>query len=171
MTLRQPDWLKKAPTGLVVNVATLGPLGQKMLAPGTWGAFAGVLYSWLLFRSGNWVETVVWTLLLSYVAVGFTGEAARRLRCEDPEEVILDEFIVIPLVFLGWRAGDSSIWPEWIVAIVGFGLFRLFDIFKPFGIVKLQRWPGGWGIVVDDVVAALFSCASLHVLAWLWTLR
>ena len=54
-----------------------------------------------------------WSVLLCYLAVAFCGDAARRLGKKDPGEVILDEFAVIPLVFLGWRAGYVAGLPEW----------------------------------------------------------
>jgi len=77
----------------------------------------------------------------------------------------------MPLVFLGWRAGGLATWPAWAVLGLGFGLFRLYDIAKPLGIARLQRWPGGWGIVVDDFAAALAACGTLHVAGWLWAWR
>ncbi|WP_438482817.1 phosphatidylglycerophosphatase A family protein [Oleiharenicola lentus] len=167
MRLSEPQWLRRLPKKWVVGVATLGPLGTRLPAPGTWGSLAGLLYTLLVFRSARWEVTVVWTVILSYIAVAFTGEAGRRLGKEDPGEIVLDEFIVIPLVFLGWRAGYLAGFAEWKVAIAGFALFRLFDILKPFGIAKLQRWPGGWGVVADDFVAALAACVTLHIGAWL----
>ena len=166
-----PRWLRLLPRWLVVGTATLGPVGMKLPAPGTWGSLAGVLYPLVFFRRLGWEETLVWTILMSLVAVFFTGEAARRMGRTDPGEVILDEFVVMPLVFLGWHAGGMNTWPEWVVLLLGFGLFRLYDILKPFGISRLQRWPGGWGIVADDFVAALAACGTLHLAAWLWTWR
>jgi phosphatidylglycerophosphatase A len=83
--------------------------------------------------------------------------------------VILDEFTAMPLCFLGWPAlaGMLPSWAApWAVFVAGFLLFRLFDITKPLGIHKLQDLPGGWGIVVDDVAAALATCAVLHGAAW-----
>lgn len=171
MELREPTWLRGLPTKLVVNVATLGPLGQRLPAPGTWGSLAGLLYAVLIFRRLSWAETLVYTLIASYVAVAFTGEAARRMKRKDPGEVILDEFVVIPLVFIGWHSGCTARLPEWSVALAGFALFRFYDILKPLGIRRLQSWPGGWGIVVDDFVAALAACVTLHLGAWLWTMR
>src|SRR6185369_793851 len=97
MKLAEPTWLRRLPAKFVVGVATLGPLGQRLPAPGTWGSAAGVLYTLLLFRRLSWAETVVYTLIASYVAVAFTGEAAKRMGRKDPGEVILDEFVVIPL--------------------------------------------------------------------------
>lgn len=106
-------------------------------------------------------------MLASYFAVALCGEAEHRLGQKDPGEVILDEFVVMPLCFLGWESLIGRI-PPWAVLLVGFGLFRFFDILKPLGISRLQRWPGGWGIVADDLGAALAACATLHAGTWLW---
>lgn len=167
MNLPEPQWPRRLPAKFVVAVATLGPLGPQMPAPGTWGSLAGLLYTLVFFRYANWAETLGVTVVAGYLAVAFTGEAARRLGRADPGEVILDEFVVMPLVFLGWGLGWHGPWPLWQVVLAGFALFRLYDILKPFGIARLQRWPGGWGIVADDIAAALAACASLHVIAWL----
>jgi phosphatidylglycerophosphatase A len=171
MKVSSPDWPRHLPKWLVVGTATLGPVGMKLPAPGTWGSLAGLLYVMVFFRRLGWEQTVVWTILLGYLAVAFTGDAARRMGKTDPGEVILDEFIVMPLVFLGWHAGYPARLPDWVVLLAGFALFRFFDILKPLGISKLQYWPGGWGIVADDVAAALAACGALHLGAWLWTLR
>ena len=171
MELAEPTWPRRLPAKFVRNVATLGPLGMKLPAPGTWGSLAGLLYTLLLFRHLGWAETVVCSLLACYLAVGFTGEAARLMRRTDPGEVNLDEFVVMPLVFLGWHSGFTAHLPDWAVALAGFGLFRFYDILKPLGISRLQSWPGGWGIVVDDVAAALAACVTLHLGAWLWAIR
>ncbi len=171
MRLAEPTWPRRLPAKIVTAVATLGPLGRRLPAPGTWGSLAGVLYTLLLFRRLGWAETVVFTLLACYLTVAITGEAARRIGRTDPGEVILDEFVVMPLVYLGWHSGATAAWPDWVVALAGFALFRFYDILKPLGINRLQAWPGGWGIVVDDVAAALAACGTMHLGAWLWTLR
>jgi len=171
MSAGTKKWARVLPNWFVVGTATLGPVGMKLPAPGTWGSLAGLLYALIFFRRLGWEVTLVWTTLFSLVAVFFTGEAARRMGKTDPGEVILDEFVVMPLVFLGWHAGYMGRLPEWAVLLAGFGLFRFYDILKPLGIARLQRWPGGWGIVVDDFVAALAACATLHLGTWLWTLR
>jgi phosphatidylglycerophosphatase A len=170
MELPEPRWPRIFPTRLVVTVATLGPLGTRLPAPGTWGSLAGLLYFVLLFRYSRWEVIFAWSVLLSYVAVAFCGDAARRLGKKDPGEVILDELAVLPLVFLGWRAGYVGNLADWVVLLAGFGLFRFYDILKPLGISRLQRWPGGWGIVADDFAAALAACGTLHLGAWLWVL-
>lgn len=162
MQLRQPIWPRFLPTATVLNCATLGPLGRRLPAPGTWGSVAGLMYYTVIF-AGRY--GVFGTLLLSalgcYVAVAICGEAEFRLGRRDPGEVVLDEFVVLPLCFLGWTQSTGG-WPAWVVFLAGFGLFRLFDIVKPFGIRRLQDLPGGWGVVADDVAAALLTCAVLH---------
>jgi len=172
MKLEQPIWPRFLPSSLVMALATLGPLGRKRRAPGTWGSAAGCSISPCFFWSfGAWPWSGLWTALFSlpglYLAVAICGEAEFRLGRHDPGEVILDEFTAMPLCFLGWPA-VAQVWPPWAVFIGGFLLFRLFDIAKPFGIRKLQDLPAGWGIVVDDVAAALAACAVLHAAALAW---
>lgn len=170
MSFLQPRWLRVLPRGFVVNVATLGPLGARMPAPGTWGSAAGLLYAVMFFRSARWEVTFAWSVVAAAVAAVICGEAEKRLGQSDPGSIVLDEFVVMPLVFLGWRSGVGSVAPEWAVLLLGFALFRLFDIWKPFGISRLQRWPGGWGVIADDFAAALVACGVLHLGAWIWRL-
>jgi phosphatidylglycerophosphatase A len=71
------------------------------------------------------------------------------------------------LCFLGWPALVGPA-PVWVVFVTGFALFRLFDIVKPLGIARLQHLPGGWGVVADDLAAALATCGVMHAAQWLW---
>lgn len=171
MNLRSPLWPRLLPTSLVVGVATLGPVGRKLRAPGTWGSLAGVFYFTVVFYPLRLGASLLLSALGLYLAVGFCGEAAERMGRKDPGEVILDEFVAMPLCFLGWQALALQGWPNWAIFLAGFGVFRFYDILKPLGISRLQSWPAGWGIVVDDAAAALATCATLHLGAWLWTLR
>lgn len=168
MRLSQPAWPRPLPTKLVVGCATLGPIGRKLPAPGTWGSLAGLLYFAVFFQRASVAAVLVATAIGGYVAVAFCGEAEVRLRQTDPGQVVLDEFVAMPLCFLGWRLLQGTA-PNWALLLGGFALFRLYDILKPFGIASLQRLPAGWGVVADDLAAALAACATLHVGAWLWT--
>src|SRR3954471_6971737 len=103
MSWSQPAWPRRIATPVVVGLATLGPLGRKLPAPGTWGSLAGLLYFALCFQRAGIGAILVATVVGSYIAVAFCGEAEVRLRKKDPGEVILDEFVAIPLCFLGWR--------------------------------------------------------------------
>ncbi|HXN35929.1 MAG TPA: phosphatidylglycerophosphatase A [Opitutaceae bacterium] len=169
MNLRQPGWTRTWPTATVLNIARLGPVGGRLRAPGTWGSLAGVLFFWLCFRDQGEVVNVIGAACAAYFAVGVCGEAEIRLGRRDPGEVILDEVVAMPLCFVGWGWLVGS-FPAWLVVLLGFAIFRFYDIRKPMMINTLQELPGGWGIVADDVAAALATCATLHVIHMVWVL-
>ncbi len=168
MAWRQPIWPRLLPDRVVLGLATLGPVGRRLRAPGTWGSVAGLLYFTVFFYPLDTAGLLLLSAAGAYLAVAFCGEAAFRMRRKDPGEVILDELVAMPLCFLGWRDLAAQGWPNWAIFLGGFALFRLYDIAKPFGIRRLQNWPAGWGIVADDIAAALASCFTLHLGAWLW---
>ena len=155
---------------MMVGIATLGPLGR-LRAPGTWGSAAGLLW-WALVvrnlaRGHAWYHELVFDALVVLAAIFFCGVAAFLLKKKDPSEVVLDEFAAMPLVFLFnpyVHGGKSAL----LLILLGFLLFRLFDITKPFGIKVLEKLPGGFGIVLDDVMAAIYANLALHAIAWLW---
>jgi phosphatidylglycerophosphatase A len=82
----------------------------------------------------------------------------RELADEDPQVVVVDEvagtlITLLPMAAWSWRA-----------VVVGVLLFRLFDIVKPWPIRKLERLPGGWGVVMDDVGAGVLGAAVMGIL-------
>lgn len=173
MRLQQPIWPRFLPSSTVLAAATLGPIGRKLPAPGTWGSLAGLLYFTVFFHPlgglNGWdiAKVLFFSAIGAYLAVAMCGEAEFRLGRKDPGEVILDEFVAMPLCFLGWHALVGPL-PAWAVFLVGFALFRLFDITKPLGIRKLQDLPAGWGVVVDDLAAALAACGTMHLAKYVW---
>ncbi len=171
-SLKQPVWPRFLPTTWVIACATLGPVGRMRKAPGTWGSVAGLLYFTTLFagRIGDF-GLILFSLAGLYFSVAICGEAEFRLGERDPGKVVLDEFVAMPLCFIGWTRFDA-VAPNWAVFLTGFALFRLFDIIKPFGIKKLQDLPGGWGVTIDDTAAALAACVTMHAAhaAWLYSL-
>ena len=167
MKLEQPIWPRFLSTTTVLTLARLGPVGERLPAPGTWGSVAGLLYFTVFFLGRvELVGNLFLSAIGSYLAVAICGEAEFRLAKKDPGEVILDEFVAMPLCFLGWPFLVAKA-PVWAVLLAGFALFRFFDILKPLGISKLQDLPSGWGVVVDDLAAALAACATMHLGAWL----
>jgi phosphatidylglycerophosphatase A len=167
MRLRQPIWPRFLPSRMVMAFATLGPVGRIRRAPGTWGSVAGLLYFTVFFVQQGWLGTLLFGAAGVYLAVAMCGEAEFRLGRRDPGEVVLDEFVSMPLCFFGWTA-LLPLMPPWAIFLAGFALFRLYDIVKPFGIRRLQDLPDGWGVVADDVAAALATCATLHLGGYLW---
>lgn len=158
----QPAWTRFLPEAFIVNMATLGRVGS-FPAPGTWGSLAGLAWFTAVCVPAGPLVSLVITLIGLYLGFAFCGEAEFRLHKVDPPEVVLDEVVCVPVVFLGLHdviyAGQA-----WVVFVLGFALFRIFDILKPFGINRIQRFTGGTGVVGDDFAAALVSCGILHAL-------
>ncbi len=157
---------------MIVQIATLGPLGR-LKAPGTWGSAAGLLWWALVVRYAHQKggpHEFIFDALVVLTAILLCGVAAAFIGKKDPSEVILDEFAAMPLVFLFnpyvYRSDKVAL----VFILLGFLLFRLFDITKPFGIKALEKLPGGFGIVLDDVMAAIYANLALHGIAWLWYL-
>lgn len=154
--------LAALPEKFVLNVATLGVLGRSPIAPGTLGAFAGIF--WYLL--GFW-HIPFGQFLLTFgisVAIGtcFCGEAEARIAEKDPPCVILDEFLAMPLCYWNCEKFSETLAP-WKLLLLGFILFRIFDIWKPFGIRSLQKMHGGAGIMLDDIAAAFATCLTIHI--------
>ena len=137
-------------------VATLGGLGRAPIAPGTIGSLIGAGLVWILPQS-----PVIQAVVLVAVAVmgWWSAEVvAARERQPDPGAVIIDEVagMLVAGFLLPKRAG-------WLLA--AFLLFRLFDIGKWWPIKPLERLPGGWGIMADDLAAGLLARV---ILQWSW---
>lgn len=139
-------------------VATLFGLGRLPVAPGTWGSL-GALLVWAPLRSA--IPALAWPLLagLTALAVFTAGRAALALRRSDPSSVVIDEaagmaltICVLPVV------------PSWLQLGAAFLLFRLFDVVKPPPLRLLERLPGGWGIVADDLGAGVYALLILRLL-------
>jgi phosphatidylglycerophosphatase A len=120
-----------------------------------------MVYFSLFFRSLGPAEFVLLAAAGAWVAVAVCGEAELRLGRTDPGEVILDEFVAMPFCYFGW-GHMVHLLPFWAVCLVGLAAFRFFDIFKPLGINRLQKLPGGLGVVTDDLAAALATCVVVH---------
>lgn len=154
-------------TRILGEISTLGPVGRRLPAPGTWGAVFGVVFYWFVFQATgiNTPETllqfVIWAGLFLVIAVPVCESGEKYLGRSDPGEVNFDEFAVMPICFagLGDVIANSPNTLYWLTA--GFAIFRLFDIFKPFGIKALQKLKGGWGVVADDFAAAILTCFCL----------
>jgi phosphatidylglycerophosphatase A len=168
MNLRQPVWPRFLPTSVVLAIARVGPCGRARRAPGTWGSLAGLLLQLLVFHHLAPPVAVLLCVMLALFSVAFCGEAEFRLGAKDPGEIVLDEFVAMPVCLLGWQSISGALslhwaWTgPWSVYLAAFALFRFFDIVKPFGIARLQKLPAGWGVTLDDTGAALATSAALH---------
>ena len=116
-------------------------------------------------------------------SVWLCGEGERILREKDPGSVVLDEIAALPICFLPlvahhwWRTGRLPAMEDflggnnWLITLAVFALFRLFDIAKPWPVRQSQSLPGGWGITVDDVLAAVWVAGIVFLAGWFWLWR
>jgi phosphatidylglycerophosphatase A len=137
-----------------VLLATGLGVGFIPVMPGTFGSLLGLPIAWLFGWSGWPAELVLAAkAALLLAGVPLCGRAARRLGGTDPAAIVYDEIAALQLVFLSAPLTLTT-------AILGFIWFRIFDIAKPWPVRRLERLPGGWGIMLDDVAAALFAAAA-----------
>lgn len=136
-------------TRLAVVLATAGGAGYAPIAPGTAGSAVGVL---LYFLTWQWTLAgqLLLLLLVSVVGVWASSVTARHLQRDDPGPVVIDEVAgqLLTLVCTGGSAAGL---------LVGFLLFRVLDIVKPWPAGRFESLHGGWGIMADDLMAGLYG--------------
>lgn len=155
------DWFDRTQMWL----ATGAGAGYVPLAPGT----AGSLLSAGLFALARWQITsdkflyghLAALLPLLFIGVWAGTGAERILQRRDPPQVVIDEILGQQICYLALPVLE---WKSWLA---GFILFRAFDIAKPFPIRRLERAPGGWGLMLDDVLAGIYAWAALRLLRYL----
>jgi len=132
--------------------------GRIPLAPGTFGSLLGIPIGCGLAELG-FSATVLIIGALALSAVWITGEAERLLGQKDAACIVIDEIVGILVALAGMPATPFNL-------AAGFTAFRIFDIVKPFPARFIDaRAPGGWGIVLDDVVAGAYSNILLRILS------
>jgi phosphatidylglycerophosphatase A len=129
-------------------LATFFGLGLAPVLPGTVASAATTLLFVFLLRGLSGPLYVLLVVVLFFAGVAVSKITADELGRPDPGRVVIDEVCgqLIALAFLP---------PGWVPAGLAFALFRFFDIIKPWPIRRLERLPGGWGIMADDVGAGL----------------
>lgn len=142
-------------------IATFLGIGRMRPGPGTWGSAATVLLWWILSRwiAASWQPIAVMTLAALTVAIGIPAatRVSRASGLKDPQFVVIDEvagqLIALIAVPVSWKS-----------LLLGFILFRGFDIVKPPPVRQLEQLPEGVGIVIDDVGAGLYALVIMQVL-------
>lgn len=135
--------------------------GYSPIAPGTAGALVGCAVLVLLhyFSPAEMYLPALVTLIVAFFFLG--AKATDKLEPEwghDPSRIVADEMVGvwIAMLFVPFT---------WLNLALAFGLFRLFDIWKPLGIQRLEKLPGGWGVMMDDVLAGVYALSVMHL--WL----
>jgi phosphatidylglycerophosphatase A len=153
-SVKIPPALLKHP----VHCLALG-LGTGLLpkAPGTFGTLVGIPF-YVAFAGLAPTYYVAMLLLMSLAGVGICQATSTQLRVHDHPGIVFDEIVgyLITMFMLPFN---------WMWMLAGFIAFRIFDILKPWPISWLdKRVHGGLGIMLDDILAGVFACASLHLI-------
>ncbi len=141
-------------------------LGLLPGAPGTFGSLPPmIIFTILVLSSLSQVviSAVMVVLVIAgvFVCVKFGPEMIAKTGKDDPGEIVADEFAGQALTFVG--IGSIAGGKIWLAAIIGFALFRIFDIFKPWPIRKLEKLPKGWGVAADDLLAGVYANIVLQI--------
>lgn len=151
-------------------IATVGGVGLLRPAPGTWGSAAAIPLAWGLHLIGGFPLLLVATIAVTALGVWAIGEMTRGAADHDPSEAVIDEVAgqwvaLFPLSAGLWWIDQApgaivSAWPGWVL---GFALFRLFDVWKPGPVGWADRQNTALGTVLDDLIAG--AIAALVVAA------
>jgi phosphatidylglycerophosphatase A len=140
---------------LATFLATGFGSGYSPVAPGTAGSAVGLLLLVPLRRAGLPVE-IGCLVVVTFLGIAAASVVARKVGVEDPSIVVVDEIVGmwVTLLFLPLN---------WWTALAGFVLFRVMDMWKPFPARQFESFPGGWGIVADDLMAGVYANLCLRV--------
>ena len=139
----------------MVLLATGCYAGCVPMAPGTLGTLVALPLAYLLSLLGP-IEGVLFIIVFAGFAVWISGEGEKVFQRKDPGLIVIDEMagFLVTLFLISW---------SWKNVVTGFFLFRLMDVVKPFPIRRLEsKWPGGWGVVGDDVLAGVYANVILR---------
>jgi len=131
-------------------LATCGYLGYAPIAPGTFGSAAGLALFFLVRSSGSVALELVLIAVLFAVGIWSGTVAEHHFGGIDPGPVVLDE-VVGMLITLALLPVNTT------GAIVGFLVFRVLDVVKPWPSARFEKLPGGLGVMADDGMAALYG--------------
>ncbi|MEX1010633.1 MAG: phosphatidylglycerophosphatase A [Balneolaceae bacterium] len=148
--------------GLKLAIGTLFGAGLLPKLPGTWGTLASMLLIWpVAVCFGTWGLAII--VAVASLLTIWAADACENRWGRDPGQMVSDELAGQALVFF-WIGLEGSLALDWPALLAGFLLFRIFDIFKPAGIGRLQHFPSGFGILLDDLLAGLYALGTLHIL-------
>ncbi len=143
-------------------IATFFYVGLLRPAPGTWGSLAAIPVAWGLHYWGGFPALIVATIVVFYAGLWASANMTRGREEHDPSEIVVDEVVgqwlaLWPLSGGLWHAGVDPFvfpWPGWVL---GFLMFRFFDILKPGPVGWADRRRDALGVMLDDVIAGIFA--------------
>lgn len=143
---------------LALAVATGCGVGYIRVAPGTFGSVLGLLVWAIVPRTALGQGFSI--AILSLVGVWSATRAEKHFNRTDPGAIVIDEVA-------GMLVSLFSIAPVWSSVVTAFLAFRFFDVLKPYPAGRLERLPGGLGIMADDLMAGVYANVATRLAFWL----
>lgn len=144
--------MEKFKKKIVEIVASCFYVGYIPGAPGTYGSlFALFFISQFSILTQNY--SVIFFIIIGLI---FSTLMERQTGKEDDQRIVIDEFVGMLITFY-------YVTPNLLYLAIGFVLFRLYDIYKPYPIMKIQKLPSGFGIMLDDILAGVYARIVLHI--------
>lgn len=141
--------------GVALALATALGVGYVPFAPGTFGSAVGLVV-WMLLPHSVAVQSTA--IVVLFIIGAWSGSVAEKyFRTRDPGQVVIDEVMGMMMTLWLNPVGPAG-------ALVGFFLFRIADVVKPFPAGRLERLPGGVGVMADDAMAAIYANLVLRVI-------
>lgn len=134
-------------------------------APGTWGSFFALFPIYFIVLYSPWYGIILFTLLCSFITI-WVSEECERVWGGDPSPLVMDEFAGQGMAFIAIPF-TATLGYNILILAGGFIFFRFFDIQKPLGVDALQKLPGGWGILVDDLLAGFYAFICLKAVIYI----
>ena len=141
-------------------IATVFGVGRLPGAPGTWGSLVALPAAYYLQLAGGRGALMLAILFVLVVGIWAADKVERTLQLDDPGEIVIDEIAGMWLTVL-------FLPPDWMLYTIGFVVFRVFDIFKPWPVDHFdEAGSGGIGIMQDDVAAGIYGMILLYALLY-----
>lgn len=135
--------------------ATIGGVGYLPFAPGTWGSLVGAATFWFIAPVSLWI-LVPLVVILFFTGTWSSTVIEKITDSVDPGLIIVDEFVAMWIVLM-------TIPQTFVHYLFAFVLFRIFDVMKPPPASQLQLVSNGWGVMLDDVAAGLYSIIIMQI--------
>lgn len=164
---------------LSTQVTTFFGSGMSPKAPGTMGSLAATVIVYpmamlavkLFGAEGINPFFFIAAIVVFFGAIPFVNKAMKDTGTEDPGWIVIDEVCGIFMTFAFINPGlISNMGPMFAIPLllIGFGLFRFFDILKPLGIHRFEKFPDAWGVMADDLLGGIYAGLLMHVITFLY---
>ena len=140
-------------------IVTMLYIGRIPLAPGSWASLAAVILWLNIFNNLNYLLLPIISVILFFIGTYFSHLALKTTNKKDPSFIVIDEWVGQWITF-------SFLPVNYTIAILGFLLFRFFDISKVGPVKFFEKLPGAWGVMADDIIAGILSMVSLLLIQY-----